>query len=679
MGDQQPSLQSRQPISAENPEVQMLRPAVDNELRAPPPVPADSGPLHYLAFVDGLRAISILAVVAYHVGVPGAPGGFVGVDVFFVISGFLIIGQIKDALASKRFSILSFYANRALRILPLFLIVVVLTDIAAPFVLPTMAIAWDFIPSAATAPVLVSNFTFLLTQGYFDISGIEKPLLHTWTLSVEEQFYFWAPILLILVFRIGNRRFGRPAAAIGLAMLGASLAATIAAAAAGGAAFYMTPYRAWEFLAGGLIGTWVVTVMQRLPRALLELLGWIGVGCILLAVATFDARMPYPSSNAVLPVAGAALVIACGRSDPTLSAARFLALRPMTAIGLVSYGWYLWHWPILSFMRIARMDEQALLPDTLGAGVLALALAAISYRYVEQPIRRWRKSPGNLLQPGRIVLAATVICCALAAVGGGGAYLSHLGIHSYLAAHYGIEGRGGLDNGCERVSAGRLADKCFEGPVGLLLGDSQASVLSGSFTRSFDALGRRLVSLAGPGCHPTFFAPGPDRASRLGQCANRAASFERLLAKPEQLPFVILSANWGTPEEHAQRLSELISGFDPRTRILLLGQVPFFPRSSLECVVLSDRFGSNRDRCIVARAQAGPMRAEWLKAVAARFPNVRYVELFDVFCDQTTCRPFAQNVVLFSDTHHVLPSGADRIFDTFQDDFLWLAGKDHAQ
>jgi hypothetical protein len=189
-----------------------------------------------------------------------------------------------------------------------------------------------------------------------------------------------------------------------------------------------------------------------------------------------------------------------------------------------------------------------------------------------------------------------------------------------------------------------------------------------------------LVSIAGPGCYPTLFAPREREENRQHRCARAVAPFERLLARQEPVRFVIMSARDWSYSEHAQSLlSELISQFDPeRTRILLIGQVPIFPTSSLECVVFSDMYGQNRDRCVKPRSAVEAANAAtkaMLKDMAARFSNVRYIDPLDVFCDATTCRPFSQNTAYFSDQHHVLPRGADEIYDSFASDFVWLAAK----
>jgi peptidoglycan/LPS O-acetylase OafA/YrhL len=632
---------------------------------------------HYLPFVDGLRAISIVAVVLYHVGVPGISGGFVGVDIFFVISGFLIINQIKSGLISSRFSIFSFYAQRALRILPIYLLVLLLTFAAAPFFLVTPEVYWNFLPSAILAPLMLSNIGFYETQGYFDIGAIEKPLLHTWTLSVEEQFYFVIPILLVAVFRLGNRRFGTMAAVIAIAVAAVSLAGAIAQTSTTGrnAAFYLPYWRAWEFAAGGLIGPTLVSACRRMPDLLIDVTGWIGVAAIALAVGSFDGSMPYPSWNAVLPVAGAALVILSGSAGPKSTVARTLALPPFVAIGVVSYGWYLWHWPILSFLRTARLDESNLLIDSLGSGAFGLALACLSYRYIEEPIRRWRKQPANLKHPQQIVLGALAACLLCALLGGLSALVGYRSVTSFAASRYGIEGRGTLDRGCDSKSG--FAQTCFEGPEGILMGDSHATVLYGTFARRFDALNTRLISMARGGCEPLMLSKPRRTPDRSDDCATLIAPFERILARQDPVNFAIITGIWATAD--ATLLSELISQFDHRTRILLIGPVPMFSRAGLACIVLSDRYGRDRDGCVGPRNQIeAKFAAETsiLKTTPDKFPNVRYIDPMSVFCDQTICRPYKGDTVLYNDSHHLSPAGADELFDAFSSDFAWLAGKD---
>jgi hypothetical protein len=431
-------------------------------------------------------------------------------------------------------------------------------------------------------------------------------------------------------------------------------------------------------VAGGLIGGQLVAAVGRWRRGVVEALAWLGIGFIVLAISTFSGSMPYPSSNAVLPVAGAALVILCGSARPEITVTRLLSLRWMVAIGLVSYSWYLWHWPLISFVRIVRLNETSLVIDGLCGGLLAFLLACVSYRYIEQPIRRWRKSPGRLKNPDRIVLRLVAASLATSLLGATTALGGYWSTKSFLASHYGVDGKGVLDNGCEGKSG--LPESCFAGPVGVLVGDSHATVLFGTFAKRFDALGVRLISAARGSCSPLMLAPSQRDHARRDDCARLIAPFERLISRPDPVSFAIISGFWGYSNDAASLVSGLISEFDPlHTRVLLIGPVPIFPQSSLECVVLSDRYQSSRDRCVAPRREfetSNSAIVNVLKSMTVEFPNVRYIDPIDVFCDQSTCRPFKDDEVLYVDTHHLSPAGADRLFDSFKDVFLWLAHKE---
>ena len=440
-------------------------------------------------------------------------------------------------------------------------------------------------------------------------------------------------------------------------------------------AFYLPHCRAWEFAAGGFIGAYTVSAARRWPAWLADVMGWLGIACIAVAILTFGADTAYPSYNAILPVAGAALVILCGSAQPDATFARVLSLRWFVAIGLVSYAWYLWHWPILAFTRMARLEDTSLASDILGGGVVAFALACISYRYIEQPIHRWRKSPYHVRNPLRIYLTAFAACFVVSAVGGLVGLGGYWSINALTTVRYGIEGQGVLSNGCE--GDGTHPQRCFDGPLGVLVGDSHATVLFGTFAKKFDAMGLRLVSLARGACGPLMLAPSARTADRHDRCTQLFAPTERILALPEPARFAIITGIWG--DHDPTRLSELISSFDRRTRILLIGPVPVFDSPSLACVVLSDRYRANRDRCIEPRStfEADTTAVEAvLKSMPGKFPNVRTIDPTDVFCDRTTCRPFDGDEVLYLDTHHLSPAGADRLFDAFKGDFLWLASKD---
>ncbi len=400
--------------------------------------------------------------------------------------------------------------------------------------------------SSLLSPTVASNIYFYLKQGYFDLAANQKPLLHTWTLAVEEQFYFVVPALLMAVFYFGKRRFGWPALIVALLLAAVSLAGAVLNTTTTGRnpAFYLMHWRAWEFIAGGALAA-AVPGLRRAPDLFVELLGIAGLAAIAFAVTHYDAGMAYPSWPATVPVVGATLVILAGLTQPRIATARILGTRLFTAIGLVSYGWYLWHWPILSLMRIERLGDPSLLPDLLGGGVLALLLAWASYRYLEQPIRAWGRRQIEVKKAGRIVAGGFAACLGTALFAGVTGLGGYFSAQALVASRYGIEGRGVLDNGCRVFINSNIPEHCLAGGVGLLLGDSHADALSGSFAKKFAEAKVTLVSLARGGCSPLLFAPSQRKANTGHGCVNLIAPFERLLALPKPITAVVIDFDLG--------------------------------------------------------------------------------------------------------------------------------------
>jgi SGNH domain-containing protein len=421
-----------------------------------------------------------------------------------------------------------------------------------------------------------------------------------------------------------------------------------------------------------------IPYLRRAPGNVVEFLGAAGLAAIVFATMRYDSQMEYPSWAATVPVAGAALFILAGMTQPRIAAARILGTRFFTAIGLVSYGWYLWHWPILSLMRIHRFGEASLWPDLIGGGAIALLLAWTSYFYLEQPIRAWGRRQIEIKKAGAIVAGGVTACLGTAVIAGAIGFGGYATIKTNVASRYGVEGHGVLDNGCRIFTGSRIPQHCLAGDVALLLGDSHADALSGSFARKFAEEKITLVSLARGGCRPLWFAPSQRKANSSHGCANLIAPFEQLLALPKPLTAVVIESTWITSLMSSALLAELVSQFDRRTRVLVIGPVPLFRKSSLDCVVLSDRQGDNRERCIRARSEVAQEREtsiEALRTLTGRFDNVRFVDPIDLFCDATTCWPFKGDQVFYLDDGHVTPLGAEHIYDAFIGDFRWLTSR----
>jgi peptidoglycan/LPS O-acetylase OafA/YrhL len=333
----------------------------------------------YRPDVDGLRAVAVILVLLFHGGF-GFHGGFVGVDVFFVISGFLITGLLLKDQQSDDFQLAHFWVRRIRRILPAAMFVLLTTLIAGFFVL--LPGDYQSLAESATAQqAMMSNVYFWRNTGYFAGDAELKPLLHTWSLSVEEQFYLFYPFLVVLLYRFA-RRF-MPAAMIVLLLVSFGVSEWQCHANPS-AAFYLLPMRAWELLLGG-----VLCFAPTLPRNagwFANVLGVLGVAGILLAAWRFDATTTFPGVSALLPCVGTALVVYANAQGSTL-VGRVLAAKPVVYVGLISYSLYLWHWPLLCFLRHLHCGAQ---PDRLSR-VAALAasfvLAALSLRYLESPFR----------------------------------------------------------------------------------------------------------------------------------------------------------------------------------------------------------------------------------------------------------------------------------------------------
>lgn len=362
----------------------------------------------YRKEIDGLRTLAVVPVIAFHAGFGLLPGGFVGVDIFFVISGYLITLILLREIGAGEFSIARFYERRARRILPA-LMVMLLACI--PF-----AWAWmmaldlkDFFQSLAAAALSVSNFLFWREADYFAASAEMKPLLHTWSLGVEEQFYIFFPPLLLWLSRAGERWR--------LAVSGLLMAASLVASQAllhsdAMAVFYLLPFRAWELFAGSACA-WLHFTFGRREN------GWAaaaGIALILAVLPFYDHATPFPGLTAIPPVAGAALVILF--AGPGNRAGRFLSLRPMVFVGLISYSLYLWHQPVFAFARHYSLDTPS--PVLMAALVgLTFVLAWLSWRHVEQPFRHG--GAGRLVpRRGAVFALSLVAILALGAIGGFG-------------------------------------------------------------------------------------------------------------------------------------------------------------------------------------------------------------------------------------------------------------------
>lgn len=491
--------------------------------------------LRYRPDVDGLRAVAVLAVVFYHYGFWQVPGGFVGVDIFFVISGFLITGLIHRQMRENRFTIRQFYERRIRRIFPALFVMLAAASVAAwilLFPLDFEAYANSLIATAFFG----ANIEFWREVGYFDIAASLKPLLHLWSIAVEEQFYLIFPAVLLL---IGTSSRAKLLAVVGVLF---ALSFGFSVWAVGhdtSAAFYLLPSRTWELMLGALLA---LAALPSVGPMWSNLIGALGAALIAWTIWTYQSWMPFPGVAALAPCLGALLLIYAGGENNAIS--KVLSAKPVVFVGLISYSLYLWHWPILVFTQIAL--NRALLPwETAVCIAASFTLATLSWRFVELPIRRRKTLAWKPLFSGA---AAAMAVTAL----GGVAVASAQGvpqrlqpeIRKILAEERNHEPRMDICFGltAHDVRKGRL---CRIGatadvePSFLLWGDSHADALLPAVQKVAKARNKAGLFAGTDSCAPLLGVVRPDAA----KCKPFNDAVAKVALRPG-IKEVILDARW---------------------------------------------------------------------------------------------------------------------------------------
>lgn len=539
--------------------------------------------LTYRADIDGLRSIAVGTVVLYHAFPHMLSGGFIGVDVFFVISGFLITSIVAQEAEEGRFSIARFYERRARRILPA-LLVLLFAVVGVALIFSPPSDVREMSKGLAGAATFSSNLIFWKGRGYFAADAHETALLHTWSLAVEEQFYLTWPLLLAVIVR------RRPLLWIcGLGLL-SLISSVIDVARSPTTAFYLPYDRAWELLLGAALVFLRRLTMPNLARSWLSLLG---LAAILTSAALFTAKTPFPGVAALPTCLGTALIILLGRSGDTI-VHRVLRYGPLVLLGQISYSLYLWHWPVLVYARLL-LDRPTTLPETALALICAVGLAAVSWKFVEQPLRR---APGStqlvLLSSGAALVAVAAVAGTLYLSGGLPARASSPTLLSESALR----------------DVNPLRSKCVAGtsqhkpPQGctfgkgdarwVVWGDSHADAVTPGFVELAGKRGVQLVEMAKHSCPPLL---NPRSLSLNAHCLsfNQSSLTNIASVKPD---LVVVAARWGvilqpsfadfSPEGGAvdarkaallrkdltATLIALRTTVGPGSRILVIGPIP---------------------------------------------------------------------------------------------------------
>jgi peptidoglycan/LPS O-acetylase OafA/YrhL len=439
--------------------------------------------LSYRREIDGLRALAVVPVIFFHGGFEVFSGGFVGVDVFFVISGFLITSIIIGDIESEKFSIWKFYERRVRRILPA-LFVVTLLCVPPAWLLMLPVQQEEFGKSVVAVNLFISNFLFWSETGYFQAASEAKPLLHTWSLAVEEQYYLLFPLFMLLLWK-RLRKIG--IALLAVIVIASFLLAEWTSTNHPTAGFFLLPTRAWELLVGSL---GAVYVMKFGPRRS-EVLSALGVVLIVGSIFLLDSATPFPGVYALAPVLGTALLLIWGSSETV--AGKILGLPVFVGIGLISYSAYLFHQPLFAFLRIAEVDSTAVY---LAAVFATFVLAAISWKFVETPARRYKTRSRN-------VFAVAGSSAAVIFMLGGGSYFFSAGIPSDYRGK--ALAQAAMPADCDFYEHNRIEPTCIsvsdEAPNLLLWGDSHAWVLSAGVRDAFEDK-FNVLQVTTAGCRP---------------------------------------------------------------------------------------------------------------------------------------------------------------------------------
>lgn len=621
--------------------------------------------------LQGLRAVAVLMVVLFHAGVPGLQGGFVGVDVFFVISGYLISRLLMDDLARfGRIRYANFFARRAKRLLPAALVLVVMVSLVSYAIYPpSEQRVW--LSTVRSAALYFSNVWLAgRSLDYFSSDTHANPLLHTWSLSVEEQFYLVWPWLLAVAWWWTGRgdhglRHRRMMWLIVVFIVGGALLCVAVTRVAQPWAFYGMPLRAWEFALGALV--LLLPTHALAPRQLL-VLQFAGAALLAAAAGGFDERLAFPGAWALVPAVGTALLLAGLQSDAVRGPMhRVLASRPAVAIGDISYSLYLWHWPFLVWVA-ALWPAPSPLARSL-AVVCALSTATLSYRWIESPVRRWTIGRLENLLPISLSLASSVAVAAattfaIARVGQPpepGLARIEAAVHDRTVLYA---------NGCHQYFFDVDPKPCTYGPAGavrtlVLVGDSHAAQWFPALERWAQTRGVRLISMTKAAC-PMLDLEVRNVTLRRDYVECTAWKQAALRALAAWRPEVVLLSNAsyyeladGQRAVGLQRMVRLLAV--DGTRVVVLRDSPRPGFNPVTCHARShwQRRG-DAHVCTFPRADD----QAWRPALAAReaqvlkglAPLARYVDTAPWFCEGDLCSTLLNGQPRFSDEHHLAAS-----------------------
>lgn len=662
--------------------------------------------MQYRPEIDGLRFLAVIPVLLFHAGFTVFQGGYVGVDVFFVISGFLITNIIISELQAEKFSIGRFYERRFRRILPVLLFVIICCLILGWFILPPRDMR-QFLESVFGAATFSSNITFWLQSGYFDTQSELKPLLHTWSLAVEEQYYILYPLLLMVIWKW---RSVNVALFLALIMVLSLLLADLTVEENASAAFYLLPYRAWELMLGGIAAIYVKETQSPLPENMKSVLATIGLLAIIASIFFITPTTPYPSNWTMIPVLGTFLVLVFSSSENLVG--KLMSWKIFVRIGLISYGTYLWHQPAFAFAKLSFAKDihpgEALHFVTYSALIgFSLLLAQLTYWFVETPFRKGKYLFWN--DSRSVIQTSLIFCASLAVISAGMIHfktptyieLKHPELFNQIADQSTVQTTIDSSADCPAVIPKVEGVVCTSHGTGtkqvIVWGDSHANRLRLGLPSTSDL---QIIILSHVGCPPLI---GVRRFDGIGNAVNCndvsfATQFAESIMNLEP-DLVVLVGRWSLYTNGWQQngvlnrshhyvtdrtrmpradladqsywalrsgLLQTVRKLTGVTNLIILSQPPDYGWASLQEMQTSN-FVASRSRV-----------DEWhslessLIASVTDLPGVDLIEVKDLFCSTDTCQTRRNGKRLYQDDNHVSEIAArflwDLIIEAFESD-----------
>ena len=642
--------------------------------------------------IEGMRGIAVLLVVLYHVGIPGVHGGFTGVDVFFVLSGFLITDLlVKEAARTGRISFVQFYARRTRRLLPAAILVLTVTLVASLLVLSPLE-QFRYADSAVATSVYVSNLHFMRqATDYFAPNLASDPFLHTWSLAVEEQFYLVWPMLIALGFS-GRRPTGRVAKLM-IAVCVLSLAACVWLTIVKKPwAFFGSPLRAWEFGIGGLACLVPVAALRDRP-GLCRALGWGGLVTVLIGAMTLTGHILFPGPWALIPAIGTVGMLLAGTGSPGVGVGIPLGTAPLQHLGRLSYSWYLWHWPVLVLALAVAPDLSV--PGRALAALGSLAAAAVAFALVENRIRF---HPALLPRPRFSLALAAVLSLAGLAFGLGshdyaGRLLSRQPQRSFAKAVN--DGPSLKRRGCFMSEARKGLRQCVFGDSTssttlVLFGDSHAAQWFPALEQVANERHWRLISMVRASC-PVATVPvyDPRGGQEQAECAVwRRLALHRIMELQPTLVVMANSVGYIKRPGESDGLSQLSYGQweqgirttflsldSARVRALFLRDTPRAKADVPLCLSRADYFGWEQRECWAERDGAlYPEIYRLERRAASGLPHISTVDLSDLVCGPVVCETVQHGMVVYRDRSHLTASFARSLAPALSQRIVTLIG-----